>query len=180
MVYTRKNRRGGGLFNGLMKKAENTPKAPTMSNLKAKRNYNLKHSKSRVANVLSTPGQVRHTNKERIEAEYQKAVDKLRKLENPVETASTMKTIVDSIKDKLQSDEARLTGAITLTIPVGIAQVLIKGLLVFIAALVFIFWDIPSMGTIPLSAYILPNRSFNTTRSAFQAAKGVTGVNMND
>jgi len=180
MVYTRKNRRGGGLFNRLMGKSANTPMAPTLNSLKAKRNYNLKHSKSRVANVLSTPGQVRHTNKERIEAEYQKAVDQLRKLENPVETASTMKTIVESIKDKLQSDEARLTGAITLTIPVGVAQVFIKGLLVFIAALVLVFWDIPTMGSIPLSPYVMPNRSFNTTRSAFQAAKGVTGVNRNE
>lgn len=176
MVYTRKNRRGGGLFNGLMGKSANAPMAPTMSNLKAKRNYNLKHSKSRVANVLSAPGQIKYTNKERIEKEYQKAVEQLRKLENPVETVSTMKKVIEKLNQGLQSEEARLTGAVTLTLPVGLAQVFIKALLVIVAALVFVFWDLPSMGSIPLSAYILPNRSFNTTKSAFQAAKGVTGA----
>jgi hypothetical protein len=174
MVYTRKNRKGGGIFNTLTGKSANT--TAKESSLKAKRNYNLRHSKSRVANVLSVPGQVRHTNKERIEADYQKAVEKLRSIEKPAETAQAARGLVDKLKAALQSDEARMAGAVTITLPVGVAQLLIKGLLVFISALVFVFWDLPTLSSIPLSPFIFPNSKFNTTQSVFEEAKGFTGV----
>ena len=174
MVYTRKNRKGGGIFNTLTGKS--VTMASKESNLKAKRNYNLRHSKSRVANVLSVPGQVRHTNKERIEADYQKALEKLRSIEKPVETTQAVKGLVDKLKSALQSDEARIAGAVTITLPVGIAQLLVKGLLVFIGALVLVFYDMATFTSTPLSPYIFPNSKFNTTQSVYEEAKGFTGV----
>jgi hypothetical protein len=66
-MYTRKAKRGGVFGFG----SKNSVSSST-NVLKMKRNYNLKHSKSRVANVLGAPGQIRYTNKERIESEYQK------------------------------------------------------------------------------------------------------------
>jgi hypothetical protein len=181
MPYTRKNRkdrRGGGIFNLLTGKSKNTTTTttPSVSNLQGKRNYNLKHSKSRVANILSTPGQVKYTNKERIESEYKKAIDELKKIEKPQETASALRTLAASMKEALQSDSARTAGAITITLPIGVAQLAYKAMLLFIAALVFLFIDIPSMGSIPLSAHIMPNRNFNTTKSAYDSAKRFTGA----
>lgn len=176
-MYTRKNRkdrRGGGIFNLLVGKSKNA--TPSESNLKAKRNYNLAHSKSKVANILRTPGEVTYTNKERIESEYKKAIEELRKIEKPAETASALKTIATSIGDALKSDTAKTAGAITITIPVGVAQLAFKAMMLFVAALAFIFIDIPSMGTIPVSAYMMPNKGFNTTKSAFQGAKRITGA----
>ena len=188
MSYTRKNRRGGsrltseqgggGLFNFFTgRKAAPTVATPIISNLKAKRNYNLAHSKSRVANYLSKPGTVTYTNKERIRSEYQKAVDELRKIEKPTQTASALGSIAAQLKEGLKSPKARETGAVVITIPVGVAQLAYKAMMVFIAALVFVFWDIPTMGTIPMSAYLLPNAQFNTTRNAYGEARKYTGAN---
>jgi hypothetical protein len=179
MAYTRKNRkdrRGGGIFNLLTGKSKNAAATPTASNLSAKRNYNLKHSKSRVANVLGTPGQFKYTNKERIESEYKKAIDELKKIEKPQETASALKSIAASIETALKSDSARTAGAVTITIPIGVAQLAYKAMMLFVAALAFVFWDIPTMGSVPLSAYVLPNRNFNTTKSAYESAKRFTGA----
>lgn len=145
--------------------------------LKAKRNYNLKHSKSRVANVLGTPGQVRYTNKERIEASYQKALEELKAIEKPVETTSALRMVAENVETALKSQQARETGAIVLTIPVGAAQLFLKAVRVFIAAMLFIFVDIPSMGSIPTAAYALPNRGFNTTMNAYGRARKLTGAN---
>lgn len=180
MSYTRKNRkdrRGGGIFNLLTGKSKNT--TPTASNLSGKRNYNLKHSKSKVANILGTPGQFKYTNKERIESEYKKAIDELKKIEKPQETTSALRTLAASMKQALESDAARTAGAVTITIPVGVAQLAYKAMMVFIAALLFVFVDLPSMGSIPLSAYALPNKGFNTTKSAYEGAKRFTGATTN-
>jgi hypothetical protein len=78
MNQTRKHHRGGGLFDLLTGKTVNAP-AVTESSLKAKRNYNMRHSKSRVANY--TTGNFKYTNKGRIEGEYQKALAELKKIE---------------------------------------------------------------------------------------------------
>jgi len=156
-----------------------TTVAPTVSNLMAKRNYNLAHSKSRVANYLAKPGSVTYTNKERIRNEYQKAVDALRKVEKPAETASALGSIASQLKEALKSPQARETGAVVITIPVGVAQLAYKAMMIFIAALVLIFWDIPTMGMIPLSAYIAPNAKFNTTKNAYGEARRFTGANSN-
>ena len=147
------------------------------SSLTAKRNYNLAHSKSRVANVLRKPGQVTYTNKERIQQEYEKAVGELRKIEKPAETAGALNALATKLRDALNSAEAKQTGAVVITIPVGVAQLAYKAMLLFIAALVFVFWDIPTMGTIPLSAYIAPNASFNTTKDFYGEAKHFVGMN---
>ena len=170
-MSTRKSMRGG-LF-GFGNKPVNT----AASTLKAKRNYNLAHSKSRVANILSAPGQVKYTNKERIEASYQKAIAELKTIENPVETTSILNTISKNVEQALKSQEARETGAVVLTIPVGAAQIFLKFIRVMIAALAFVFIDIPSMGSIPTSAYILPNASFNTTQKAYNKARKFTKAN---
>jgi hypothetical protein len=168
-MYTRKQRRGGGFFK---------PRGSSEANkLKAERNYKLAHSKSRVANVLGTPGSVRYTNKERIEQSYQAAIEHLKQLENPKETVSALRSIVDRVRTALQSTEARKTGAIAITIPVGIAQLFVKAALVMLAVLAALFVDIPSMGTIPVSTSLFPNRSFNTTEDVYRRAKQFTGVN---
>ncbi len=175
MSQTRKNRRGGGLFDFLSGKTNNTP-AVTASNLKAKRNYNMRHSKSRMANILGTPGNFKYTNKERIEGDYQKALAELKKIEKPVETQSAVKSLAASMETALKSNTARKAGAITITIPVGVAQLAYKAMMVFLAAMAFLFIDIPSMGSVPVSAYLLPNKNFTTTRSAYNQAKRMTGV----
>lgn len=179
MSYTRKNRRGGGFFNFLRGTKATTPAVtPSLSNLKAKRNYNLAHSKSRMANILSKPGQVVYTNKQRIRDEYEKAVDTLRKIEKPQETATALQQLAAQLKKAIQSPEAKETGAVVITLPVGVAQLAFKALLLFVSALVLVFWDIPTMGMIPLSAYIAPNAKFNTTRNAYREARKYTGANI--
>lgn len=178
MGYTRKSRRGGGIFNLLTGKSKTAgPAGPTANNLKAKRNYNLAHSKSKVANVLRAPGKLTYTNKERIESEYQKAIEELKKIEKPKETASALKTVATSIRAALESDSARTAGAVTITIPVGVAQLAWKAMWIFVAALAFLFIDLPTMGQMPVSPYILPNRGFNTTESAYQGARQTMGLN---
>jgi hypothetical protein len=173
MAYTRKNRKGGGMFDLLVGK----PKADPAANLKAKRDYNLAHSKSRVANVLGTPGAFKYTNKERIEDNYQKAIAELKKLENPKETASALQTMIGKVNTALQTPEARKTGAVVITLPVGVAQLFLKAAMLFAAALAFVFIDVPSMGSIPVSAALVPNRGFNTTKAAYNQAKKLTGAN---
>jgi len=163
------------MFNLLVGKPK-TPSGPTESNLKAKRNYNLAHSKSKVANILRKPGEVSYTNKERIESEYQKAIAELKKIEKPKETASALKTLAIKLKEAAESDAARQAGAVTITIPVGVAQLAWKGMWAFLAAIAFLFFDIPSMGSIPASASLVPNRNFNTTQKAYEWAKQKTGA----
>jgi hypothetical protein len=177
MNKTRKVRRGGGLFDFFSSSAPAV--SAEESALKAKRNYNLKHSKSRVANVLGTPGQVKYTNKERIQEKYESALAELKKLEQPKETASALKTLVTSMQTALESQAARKAGAVTITLPVGLAQLAIKGLMLFLAAMTFIFIDVPSFGQIPISTTLLPNRGFNTTKAVYNQAKKVTGVQSN-
>lgn len=175
-THTRKNTRGGGMFNFLKKKNTTGP-TETVSNLQAKRNYNLKHSKSKVANILAKPGEFKYTNKEAIRAKYDQAISTLRSLEKPVESISALRTVADKVSQALQSQEAKETGAVVITIPVGVAQLFFKVARVILAAFVFIFWDVPTMGSIPLSAYIMPNRGFNTTEAAYAAARRTTGAN---
>lgn len=179
-MYTRKNRkdkRGGGIFDFFTRSKKNN--TSNTNALQAKRNYNLAHSKSRVANVLRAPGTVSYTNKERIEKQYQQAIEKLKTLEQPAETASALKSIATKLEAALQSQEARTAGAVTITIPVGVAQLAWKAMWIFLAAMAFLFIDIPSMGAMPLSSSLVPNRNFNTTRTAYGAAKRITGVTTN-
>lgn len=164
------------MFNLLLGKPK-TNAGPTESNLKAKRNSNLAHSKSKVANILRKPGEFSYTNKERIESEYQKAIAELKKIENPKETASALKTLATQLQTAAESETARKAGAVTITIPVGVAQLAWKAMWIFLAALAFLFIDIPSMGSIPVSAALVPNKSFNTTEQTYRAARRMTGLN---
>jgi hypothetical protein len=173
MNKTRKNTRGGGLLDVFTGKKPNAP-AVTASNLKAKRNYNLAHSKSKVANYLT--GNFKYTNKARIEDQYQKALAELKKIEKPAETQSALRTVAASLETALKTNTARKAGAITITIPIGVAQLAYKAMMVFLAAMAFLFVDLPSMGSVPLSPYLMPNKEFNTTREYYNAAKRATGV----
>lgn len=153
-----------------------------MVNLKAKRNYNLAHSKSRVANILSAPGQVKYTNKEAIEARYQKAIQELQKIEKPQETVSALQTMSASLETALRSKAAKETGAIVITIPVGVAQLAFKAIRLFLSVLIVIFIDLPlgflsGSPAVDLAAAVAPNRTFNTTAKAYQQARAFTGAN---
>lgn len=178
MSYTRKRRHGGGLFNFLSSK----PTSSSLNNLKAKRNFNLSRSKSRVANVLATPGQFSYTDKEAIEARYQKAIQQLQSIEKPQETVSALKTITNSLQSAIESQRVRETGAVIITIPVGVAQLALKAFRVFLSVLIVVFVDLPlgfmsgSMA-VNMAAAVAPNKSFNTTAAAYAKARAFTGAN---
>ena len=174
MAKTRKVRRGGGLFDFF---SGSTP-SPEESMLKARRNQNLRRAKSKVANVLSTPGEVKYTNKERIQAQYAKALEELKKIEKPAETASALRQLVSSLQSALDNQTVRQAGAVTITLPVGIAQLVVKALMIFLFVITAIFIDIPMMmaGDVGTSTVFLPNSGFNLTRKAYNSAKKLTGV----
>lgn len=159
-----------------------TPPTPSVSTLQAKRNYNLAHSKSRVANILSKPGDVRYTNKEAIEARYQKAIEELKKVEHPHETVSAIRSVTERLASGISSQAARETGAVVLTIPVGVAQLLLKGLRLFLSVLILVFIDLPlgvmsGSPAVNLAAAVAPNTGFQTTQSAYGQARRFTGAN---
>ena len=173
MSYTRK-RKGGSFFGR---------KPPTaIPSLTAKRNYNLAHSKSRVANVLAQPGRVSYTNKEAIQAKYEKVIAELQKIEKPQETASALQRLSASLDSAIHSSAAKETGAVVITIPVGVAQLAFKALRLFLSVFVILF----DLGfslmignpTINLAAAVAPNSKFNTTKAAYRRARLLTGANV--
>lgn len=173
MEYTRK-RKGGALF------GRKPPSA--MPSMMARRNYNLAHSKSRVANVLAKPGSVTYTNKEAIRAKYDAAIEELKKIEKPSETASALRAVSDSLGSALTSQRARETGAVVITIPVGVAQLAFKALRLILSVFVILF----DLGyglmignpTVNLAAAVAPNTRFNTTKAAYRQARLLTGANV--
>lgn len=173
MNQTRKHR-GGSFW-------KPNASAKAASNLKARRNYNLAHSKSRVANVLRTPGTLQYTNKQAIEQRYQEALTLLKSVEKPQETTSALQQLSASIDQALQSQTARETGAVVITVPVGVAQLVLKALRLFLSVLIVIFVDLPlgfmsgSMA-VNLAAAVAPNTTFNTTASVYQKARQFTGA----
>ena len=174
MPTTRKQR-GGAFW-----KTNSTAKA--LSNLKAKRNYNLAHSRSRVANVLGTPGTFQYTNKQAIQDRYQQAVALLKSVEQPKETASALQQLTSSIDRALSNQIAKETGAIVITVPVGVAQLALKALRLFLSVLIVVFIDLPlgfmsGSPAINLAASVAPNTKFNTTASMYQKARQFTGAN---
>lgn len=169
-----------GLYGGSL----GTRQLPSLLTMKAKRNYNLAHSKSRVANLLSTPGDFKYTNKEAIKAKYERAIQELQTLDKPTETVSAVRLLQSKIDSALQSQMAKETGAVVITIPIGLAQVLAKALRLILSALLLIFVDLPSgflsgSMTVNGAAAIAPNRTFNTTKKAYQHARQYTGANPN-
>lgn len=172
MNFTRKSRRGGSLFG--------RKTTPSVSQLEARRNFNVAHSKSRVANVLSRPGQLSYTNKEAIRARYETAIQQLKSIERPSETAGALKQVSDSLGSALKSQTVRETGAVVITIPVGVAQLAFKALRLFLSIFVLLFdlgaGFISGSPTVNLAAAVAPNSRFNTTLSAYQKARTFTGA----
>lgn len=179
MSYTRKNRqRGAGFFDFFTTKPANT----NALNLRAERNYNLAHSKSRVSNVLARPGEFKYTNKNAIQARYEKAIQTLQQLEKPKESVSALRALSTSLETALESQRARETGAVIITIPIGVAQLAIKALRLFLSVLVVIFIDLPlgimaGSPAINMAAGVAPNTRFNTTSAMYTKARGFTGAN---
>ena len=161
--------------------------------------YNLAHSKARVANLglgmtnknNGNFGELRYTNKERIRSELD---DKIEQIENtfgvsheelmdgvaastttnPAEVTSTVRDLKTRIEQQLATS-GPTAAAITLTIPVGVAQLAVKAFRVWLAFIVFCVAVIPSgLFGANLSgpvAAALPNMSFNTTKSSFAYLK---------
>lgn len=180
MPYYTRRRRGGGIFNLLS--AKKNVRARQIANLEAQKTAAMRKSKSRVANVLSAPGTVIYTNKQRISGEFDTKIKELMsQIENPSETASALNTVVSSVENALKSQSARQTGAIVITIPVLVGQLFIKAARIFLAVMVFMFGLAPAMmGSETAVAEIVkgvaPNTQFNTTKAAYARAKQFTGV----
>jgi hypothetical protein len=149
--------------------------------LKAKRNSNLARTKSRVANYLTTPGQFQYTEKQAIQGKYNEAIAKLQTLEKPKETTSALRALSNSLEAGVKSQAARETGAVVITIPVGLAQLALKGIRLFLSILVVVFIDLPlgfmsGSPAVNLAAAVAPNRDFNTTARAYNKARNITGA----
>jgi hypothetical protein len=183
MSSTRKRQTGGlPSFGNFFGRRNKTSKAE--ANLKESRDYKLRHAKSRVANYLGSskgerkPGNFRYTNKDRIEKEFEDALQKLKEEENPKDIANASKTLLSELEKgiyKLNTQGTRTAAAITITLPIGIAQLLIKVLKLAFFALGMVF---P-----PLLAFMdskqvdsLMNMKFNTTKEIYGNAKNRIGV----
>jgi hypothetical protein len=161
--------------------------------------YNVAHSKARVANLglgmanknNGSFGELRYTNKERIQSELD---DKITQIENafgvsheelmdgvaassttnPAEVTATVRDLKTRIEQQLAAS-GPTAAAITLTIPVGVAQLAVKAFRVWLAFVVFCIAVIPSgLFGANLSgpvAAAMPNMSFNTTKSSFSYLK---------
>lgn len=179
MYKTRKNHRGGSRFR--LFSETKVPQTTSLSMLKAKRNYNIAHSKSRVGNYLSRPGQVNYKEKAAIQANYQEAIAKLQSIEKPKESVGALRLLSDSLQAGLGSARAKETGAVVITIPVGIAQLAIKVIRILLSVLVVIFIDLPlgvmaGSPAIDVAVAVAPNSTFNTTQSIYQKAREFTGA----
>lgn len=175
--YTRK--RGGGLFDMFSSK-KNTKQQ--IANLEAQKLAAMRKSKSRVANIFTKPGEVTYTNKQRIDAEFgEKIKELLSQIEKPQETKAAVSSVVSSVENALLSESARKTGAVVITIPVGLAQLFVKAARVFLAMMFLIFVGLPagvlgSNSAVSTAGLIAPNLQFNTTARAYNEAKKFTGV----
>ena len=175
----RAKRKGGSWFSSSKPNA-----ASLVSNAEAKAAYNMAHSKSRVANILSQPGKVVYTNKARIQSEL-KAKMKTIAAElgiteeelgeasrsaqeiNPKDAISSVKSFTKDLKQKIK-EAAPTGGAVVLTIPVGAAQLLYKAFWVFIAIIAF-FWALVENSDPVLAAHAaLTNADFSTTSNTYK------------
>lgn len=173
-MTTRKNQKGGSFFGS-------KPKNTRTANLKARQTYNLAHSKSRVANYLKTPGSFQYTNKQAIEERYEKALADIQSMDKPKETFSALQQLSASLDRAITSQAARETGAVVITVPVGIAQLALKALRLFLSFLIVVFIDLPlgflsGSPAVNLAAAVAPNTKFNTTAAMYQRARQFTGA----
>ena len=161
---------------------------------RAKRNYEMRHRKSRVANVLGTPGEFKYTNKERIEKEFQMRIERVAesfgvpleevkegmrdtKTVSQKDSVNAMRTLEQRIDEAIKSNPT--AAVVTITLSVGLAQLAVKALRIMVAF--FVFWL-----ALPLAIFqlfdglpylmkeLLPNTQFNTTRSWYEWIKGKT------
>lgn len=193
---TRRNRRGGGFFNSVMGSSAPAPSkqqmaASAIGSVKAKGAYNLAHSKSKVANILSNPGTVRYTNKERIQSEIDEKIAKIEaeygvtqsELARVADWADnvTPKSAVGSLKNLANQIESAIksagptAAAVTLTIPIGLAQTAWKAMWIFISFWIVIL-SIPGniLGMANVSGLVtstLPNANYTTTKNSFAFIK---------
>lgn len=185
---TRKAKRGGGPLNYVKGKLGFTNTTPVVgpngltNAQRATLNVKKRKSQSKVANYLKTPGEFKYTNKERIEKEFRLAVEELKE-ENPEEVKQSVLTIQEQIIAGLKSQVSRETGAVIITLPVGIAQILVKALRVFLAFFaLFVGFAATLFGSENAIARIvsaaLPNTQFNTTSNAYRHARKFTGATM--
>lgn len=170
----------------------NSPVPNTTTSARANRDYQMRHAKSRVANVLGTPGEFKYTNKERIEEEYKTRLQKIAtslgvplseikegmqevKDVSQKETVNTMRSLGDTIETAMKRNPTATV--VTITLSVGLAQLAVKVLRIMVAF--FVFWL-----ALPLALFhmfeglpylikeILPNTKFNTTRTWHNWIKG--------
>jgi len=188
---TRRNRRGGGLFDAFQTPTMRNMGLAAAAGVKSRGAYNLAHSKSRVANVLSQPGTVRYTNKERIQSEIDEKIDDIKEeygltdedlvkvtdwaaTIKPKEAVNSMKTLSNQIRDAVNS-AAPTAAAVTITIPIALAQLAWKVLRIFIAIWLFLLAIPGSMlGMANVSgpvAAVLPNANFQTSKNSFNFLK---------
>jgi hypothetical protein len=179
--YTRR-KRGGGLFDFLSRKPNQANIMQQVSSLEAQRNAAVKKSKSRVANFLSKPGEVVYTNKNRIRQEFHQKIENLMmQIQQPEQSKSALETLSSGLESALKSQSARETGAIVLTIPIGVAQLAVKVLRIFLAVFaLFIGMGSAFFGSegavSELVGMAAPNTNFTTTRTAYNWARKKTGA----
>ena len=165
----------------------------------SKGDYNMAHSKSRVANLgLSmanknngTFGELRYTNKERIQEELDQKIFEIAaafdisqqelmdgvtasSTTNPAAVTSTIKDLKIRIEQQLAAS-GPTAAAITLTIPIGLAQLILKAFRVCLAFVVFCV-ALMSSGLMTTNvsrsvSSVLPNAKFNTTKNSFSYLK---------
>jgi len=175
------------------------------NNAKQRAAFNMARSKSKVANILTSPGEVIYTNKERIASELadklknissQYGVD-LSELERDVnETKIAPNTVVDTLtnltnqlKTQIQAGPTPGQKAFVITVPFAIGQFTFKVLrvalyvtLTFLALLTTIGSGgmiIPS--TMNPFASIAPNGNFSSTKNFYnKKLKQYSGVSPNN
>jgi hypothetical protein len=199
---SRSRKQRGGIFGFGGPSKQNVASRAAYDSLQeaqSKAAYNMAHSKSRVANLgLSMAnktngsfGELRYTNKERIQEELDDKIDEIAAVldislqelmsgaaasstTNPAEVTSIIKDLKTSIEQQLAAT-APTAAAITLTIPIGLAQLLVKVFRVLLAFVVFCIGLMSaSVMTTNISgavSTVLPNMKFNTTKNSFSYLK---------
>jgi hypothetical protein len=203
---TRKQRKQVKVGGGWLPFTTQTQLARTAANnAKQRAAINMARSKSRVANILTTPGEVVYTNKERIASEladkltsisqeYGVDLDDLKrdvteKKMAPNTVVDTLKNLTNQLKPQLQAGPTAGQKAFVITIPFALGQLTFKVLrfalyitLTFLALMTTIGSGgmiIPS--TMNPFASIAPNGNFSSTKSFYnRKLKQYSGVSPNN
>ena len=182
-----------------------TPAQSAANNAKQRAAINMARSKSRVANILTTPGEVVYTNKERIASEladklasisqeYGVDLDDLKrdvteKKMPPKTVVDTLKNLTNQLKPQLQAGPTAGQKAFIITIPFALGQLTFKVLrfalyitLTFLALMTAIGSGGMMMpSTMNPFAFVAPNASFNSTKNFYnKKLKQYSGVSPNN